>query len=260
MTRTEDLPLELLTEQVMGAFAPLPKEQTEKARVQQLVTSWSLGKTEQEQVANIAALSAPRGFNSASRKAPTAGEPCASGSTSIAVLPPRPERREELDQGTPDRGCHCRLLSPEMSRQGLAPSLGGHRPGVGGPSRRRIRRLPPAGAGVLQSRLPLVIWQGSPHGYQDGAYRQESEASVKAELNLHVKREFNALGFEETPNVTTKVVHNAYQAASALVFDRAESSPLAEAERTPRRERIPAVQQRTPARPHLPGRQGQLLG
>lgn len=48
--------LELLTESVMEAFAPLPKQETEKARVQQLVTSWSFGKTPVEQVAFFHAL------------------------------------------------------------------------------------------------------------------------------------------------------------------------------------------------------------
>ena len=48
--------LELLTEKVMEAFAPLPKEQTEKVRVQQLVTSWTFGKTYKEQIANVKAL------------------------------------------------------------------------------------------------------------------------------------------------------------------------------------------------------------
>ena len=52
----EDGTLELLTEAVMEAFSPLPKEQTEKVRVQQLVTSWTFGKTEKEQIANVKVL------------------------------------------------------------------------------------------------------------------------------------------------------------------------------------------------------------
>jgi hypothetical protein len=43
--------LELLTEAAMEAFAPVPKKETEANRVQQLVTSWTFGRTPDEQVA-----------------------------------------------------------------------------------------------------------------------------------------------------------------------------------------------------------------
>jgi P4 family phage/plasmid primase-like protien len=225
VTRTEDLPLELLTEQVMEAFAPLPKEQTEKARVQQLVTSWSLGKTEEEQVANITALLKTKGLQFDFSESPDSrGTLCKWFHFDCRFRPGQNDAKNWIKIHPTEgvtAGCHhqkCQgkglvhllaILAPELAAQAAEGYDDSH----------RLAR------GFLQSRSPLVIWQGAPHGYQDGAYREESEASVRAELNLHIKREFNALGFEETPNVTTKVVHNAYQAASALVFDRAESAP-----------------------------------
>jgi P4 family phage/plasmid primase-like protien len=224
-TRTEDVRLELITEQVMEAFAPLPKEQTEKARVQQLVTSWSLGKTEQEQIANITALLKAKGLQfSLSQSPDSRGTLCWWFHFDCVFRPGQNDAKNWIKihptEGV-SAGCHHRkcqgkglvhllaILAPELAAQAAEAYDDSH----------RLAR------GFLQSRPPLVIWQGAPHGYQDGAYREESEASVKAELNLHIKREFNALGFEETPNVTAKIVHNAYQAASALVFDRAESAP-----------------------------------
>ena len=225
VTRTEDLPLELLTEAVMAAFAPLPKERTEKARVQQLVTSWSLGKTEKEQVANVTALLTAKGLQfSLSQSPDSRGTLCWWFHFDCVFRPGQNDAKNWIKihptEGV-SAGCHhqkCQgkglvhllaILAPELAAEAAEGYDDSH----------RLAR------GFLQSRPPLVIWQGAPHGYQDGAYREEAEASVKAELNLHIKREFNSLGFDETPNVTAKVVHNAYQSASALVFDRAENAP-----------------------------------
>ena len=54
---------------------------------------------------------------------------------------------------------------------------------------------------------------------------EESRESVKADLNLTIKREFDSLGFEKTPNVTSPIVHNVYDAVSAITFDRAVDAP-----------------------------------
>ena len=48
---------------------------------------------------------------------------------------------------------------------------------------------------------------------------------MKAALNLHVKKEFDSLGLDTTPNVTTKLIGNAYAALEALTYDREESTP-----------------------------------
>ena len=77
----------------------------------------------------------------------------------------------------------------------------------------------------LLSRSPLIIWQRCPHVYQNGIYVEDSEESIKAELNIHIKREFDSLGFSETPNVTTTLVHNVFAAVEAVTFDRAETAP-----------------------------------
>ena len=77
----------------------------------------------------------------------------------------------------------------------------------------------------LQSRSPLVIWQTLPYVYSEGEFREDSQESVKAELNLHIKHEFNSLGLKKTPNVTNIVVNNAFSAAAANVFDREQSAP-----------------------------------
>jgi P4 family phage/plasmid primase-like protien len=225
VTRTEDLPLELLTEQVMEAFAPLPKEQTEKARVQQLVTSWSLGKTEQEQVANIAAILSAKGIQFGFSESPDSRGTLCKWFHFDCVFRPGQNDAKNWIKVHPTEGVTAGCYHQKCQGKGLLHLLAVIAPELAAQAAEGYDDSHRLARGFLQSRLPLVIWQGSPHGYQDGAYREESEASVKAELNLHVKREFNALGFEETPNVTTKVVHNAYQAASALVFDRAESAP-----------------------------------
>ncbi len=225
VTRTEDAPLALLTERIMEAFAPLPKEQTEKARVQQLVTSWSLGKTEQEQVANITALLNAKGIQFCFSESPDSRGTLCKWFHFECVFRPGQNDAKNWIKIHPTEGVSAGCYHQKCQGKGLVHLLAVLAPEVAAQAAEGYDDSHRLARGFLQSRPPLVIWQGAPHGYQDGAYREESEASVKAELNLHIKREFNALGFDETPNVTTKVVHNAYQAASALVFDRAESAP-----------------------------------
>ena len=75
------------------------------------------------------------------------------------------------------------------------------------------------------ARLPVGIEIADTFGYVDGAYMEESRESVKADLNLTIKREFDSLGFEKTPNVTSPIVHNVYDAVSAITFDRAVDAP-----------------------------------
>ena len=70
-----------------------------------------------------------------------------------------------------------------------------------------------------------MFWQGIPHGYRDGSYAKEEDASLRAEISLHAKKEFDSLGFEKTPNVTLGLVYNVQAAAAALNFDRAEEVP-----------------------------------
>ena len=79
--------------------------------------------------------------------------------------------------------------------------------------------------GYVQSRSPLAFWQGIPHGYRNGSYVKEDEASIRAEISLYAKKEFDSLGFEKTPNVTLGLVYNVQAAAAALNFDRAEETP-----------------------------------
>jgi len=225
VTRTEDLPLELLTEAVLEAFAPLPKQQTEKVRVQQLVTSWSLGKTEEEQVANITVLLNAKGIQFAFSESPDNRGTLCKWFHFDCVFRPGHNDAKNWIKIHPTEGVSAGCFHQKCRGKGLVQLLAIIAPELAAQAAEGYDDSHRLARGFLQSRPPLVIWQGYPHGYQDGAYREESEASVKAELNLHIKREFNALGFEETPNVTTKVVHNAYQAASALVFDRAESAP-----------------------------------
>lgn len=91
----EDGTLELLTEAAMEAFAPLPKEQAEERRIQQLVTSWTFGRTFDEQVANIKSLLDAKGIQYTCDKNPDSLVRSAAGFTSIAF-----SGRGTMTQGT----------------------------------------------------------------------------------------------------------------------------------------------------------------
>ena len=223
--KVEDGALELLTEEAMEAFAPLPKEQTEANRAQQLVTSWTFGKTYEEQVRNVGDLLKAKGIQCTISKSPDSkGTFCKWFHFDCVFRPGQTDARNWI-KVHPTGGVTGGCFHGKCAGKGLVEILSVIAPALAAQAAETYDDSHRLARSYLQSRSPLVIWQRCPHSYQDGVYVEDCKESVRAEVNLHIKREFDALGFSETPNVTTKEVNNVFAAVEALTFDRAETTP-----------------------------------
>ncbi len=217
--------LELLSEAAMTAFAPLPKAETEARRVQQIVTSWTFGRTPDEQIASIKTLLHAKGIPySLDRSPDSKGTLCWWFHIDCQFRPDQKDSKnwikihptDGVSGGCFHAKCHGKGLKHILAV--IAPELASQAAEAFDDSYRLAR-------GYLHARPPVVIWQGAPHNYVDGEYVEETDASLKAALNRHIKRDFDLLGFQDTPNVTTKLVSNVQAALTALTFDRNPDAP-----------------------------------
>ena len=215
--------LEIIPEEKLAAFVPEPQKQSEDTRIQQQVTSLTFGKTCADQVVSIHGLLQAKKINyTHSEDADKKGVRCHWFHFACVLRPGHTDAKnwicvhptEGISGGCHHGKCHGKgfldilaVIVPEIAAQAAETFDDSY----------RLAR------GFLRSRSPLVFWQGIPHGYRDGSYAKEDEASIRAEISLYAKKEFDLLGFEKTPNVTLGLIYNVQAAAAALNFDRAES-------------------------------------
>ena len=217
-------PLTVIPTADLEAFAPLPKVQVEKNRVQQLVTSRNFGQTTPEQIAAIQNILNGRIAYTESDSPDSKNTVCHWFHFDCVFRPDQNDAQNWIKVHPTEGvsgGCHhakCRgkklidilaVIAPETAAQAAEAYDDSY----------RLARS------YLQGRSEIVFWQGSPHGYNDGVYKEESEVSIKADINLAIKKEFDILAMQKTPNVTTSLVNNVYAAASAITFDRADNAP-----------------------------------
>ena len=219
--------LELLPEATMEAFAPLPKEQMEEARVQQLVTSWTFGKTEKEQIDNVKILLDVKCIQYTIEKNPDSrGTVCTWFRFADCVFRPgQPDGRTWI-KVHPTEGVSGGCFHQKCQGKGLLEILSVFCTELAAQAAEKYNDSHRLARSYLQSRPSLVIWQRCPHVFDNGFYKEDSTESIKAELNLHIKKEFDSLGFKETPNVTNTVINNVFGAVEAVSFDREEITPI----------------------------------
>ena len=153
--------LELLSEAAMTAFAPLPKAETEARRVQQIVTSWTFGRTPDEQIASIKTLLHAKGIPYSFDQSPDSkGTLCWWFHIDCQFRPDQKDAKnwikihptDGVSGGCFHAKCHGKGLKHILAV--IAPELASQAAEAFDDSYRLAR-------GYLHARPPLVIWQGA---------------------------------------------------------------------------------------------------
>lgn len=218
--------LEIVPEAMLEAFAPQPVKQSEDARVQQIVTGWAFGDTPEQQIANLTKL-----LNAKATAFTIEENPDSQGTlctwfrlADCPFRPGQPDGRTWI-KVHPTAKISAGCFHAKCQGKGLQDILDVIAPEIAAQAKERYDDSHRLARSYLVTRPPLVIYQGEPYGYRDGVFTPETPQAVKAATNLHIKRQFDALGLKETPNVTTKTVGNTYAALEALTIDLQETVP-----------------------------------